>query len=462
MNWETILQVVITLFALAMISERIVEFLKKVLLPLIGRMFFSQKGGVINPGFFGLLAAFNTRQVNVPDFEEKREQLIIPLSVLVGIGVAGLSWDWFEPFLKGQNLKIHPLAGIFLVGILFSFGSKFWHDLLDLLFAIKNIRRNLSATNPGDLPGAKEWQAYLTMDEKALAEAVVQEEKNKLMTQYSSALVELSPLLVRDPRSSGGYKYVIAAYFRDKRPSGFPDYFRAPGANVWIGVKTIEDIGLPKAQRSPGYMVRNTNSFRHGSFGCIIQLEDSKKYMLTCAHVLVDEPGITNEQQVITQTRVWVGGTGEVLPVFQYHLGGAIGLDYALIGPVDERYSNEIATGASLQDSRSISAVDEGGIVTISVARHAMVIEKSSVLKNCCLPEQKIVFQDGSIQLLKHLIRIERITQEGDSGSIVYDDQGSVLGMVVAADDHFTYLLSIVAIFGEIKHGAKIMQPINI
>lgn len=457
MNWVTTVQVVITLSAFAMISERIVELLKKVLLPLIGRMVLVQNQGVVNSGFWGLLASFNMRMVNVPGIEERREQLILPLSFLVGITVAVLSWGWFEPFFKSQNFEVHPLLGSSFAGIFLSFGAKFWHDLLDLLFAVKNIRRNLASANPLDFSKGMQREAYLTVEEKTLAEAIIQEERNKLLTQYSSALVELSPLLIRDPRSGGGYKYVIAAYFRDKRPSGFPDYFRAPGTNVWIAVKAIEDIGLPKAQRSPGYMVRNTTSFRHGSFGCIIQLEDGKKYILTCAHVLVDEPGKIDEQQVISSTRVWVGGTGEVLPVFQFFLGGVVGLDYALVGPVDERYSNEVANLRSLQDSRSISAVDEGKVVAVSVARHAKVIEKPCVLKSYHLPEQQIVFQDGSIQLLKQLIRIEKITEAGDSGSIVYDDQDRVFGMVVAADDHFTYLLNIVAILGEIKQGAKIM-----
>jgi hypothetical protein len=353
-------------------------------------------------------------------------------------------------------MELNPFTGSILAGVLFSFGSKFWHDVLDLVLAIKNIRRNLSTANVADFSTASAWSAHLNKDEKALAEAVIHEEKEKLMLQYSSALVELNPLLVRNPQ--GGYQYVVAAYFRDKRPSGFPDYLRVPGSNSWMPIKYFESIGLPKAQNGPGYMVNNIQSSRHGSFGCLIEINDGSKYILTCAHVITDKPAEVDEQEILDQCMVMIGGTNETLGVFRYQFGGSKGLDFTLIGPVQDRYSNAITQDLSLVASRKVSAADEKKLFSISLARRAMIQEDYTTLRNHHLPEEPVTFHDDSIHTLKNLIRVDRITEEGDSGSVVYDPEGNVIGMVVAADEKFTYLLNINSILEEIQLGAKIAQ----
>lgn len=455
MDFEASVPVLLTLLAFAMITERIMELLKKAVLPFFGRMFGAKSETNIPSGFWGILANLNTRMSDQPAYEEKREQIIIPLSVLVGIGLAGICWTEIEVIFKSTNITIKPWLGSILAGILFSFGSKFWHDVLDLVLAIKNIRRNLADANVKDFSSAAAWSAHLNKDEKALAEAVIHEEKEKLMRQYPSALVELSPLLVRNPQ--GGYQYLVAAYFQAKRPSGFPDYFRVPGSNTWIATKYFEDLGMPRAQRSPGYMVRNIQSSRYGSFGCLIKLPDETQYILTCAHVIVEEPGNVSSDDVLNQTRVQIGGTNEILHVFRYEFGGDKGFDFALIGPVDERYSNAVAgEQQTLKLSRKVSALDENQLFTTSLARSAAIIEQSSLLKKSIIPELDVIFQDETVHRLKHLIRMDRITEEGDSGSVVYDAQGDVIGMVVAADEQFTYLLNIQNILSEIHAGAKI------
>jgi len=46
--------------------------------------------------------------------------------------------------LKAYLTIIANIIGFVGVGLFLSLGSKFWHDLLDLLFTIKNTRQHLS------------------------------------------------------------------------------------------------------------------------------------------------------------------------------------------------------------------------------------------------------------------------------------------------------------------------------
>lgn len=448
MQMDTVIPMILTVLALMMINERIVEIFKRLILPLIGRILSPKAEETIKPGLLGILASLNLRMVNEPAYEEKRNQLIVALNFLIGLGVAGCAWSWIGPFLA---LKINPIIGSFYAGVLLSFGSKFWHDVLDLLYVIKNTRRAPSMDgNTQDM--------MIKMNDKAMAEAVIYEEKRKLNTQYGSALVELSPVLIRDPHENSGFKYVIGAYFQEKRPSGFPDYFRVPGTNAWIKVKTIEGIGLPRAQCRPGSFLRNTNIGQYGSYGCVVRNKKNQRYILTSAHVITDQPGKIRTQDVLDQVQVWIASTNELLPVFQYEFAGAAGSDYALIGPVDERYTNLIGQDRTLQTSRAVSAIDEGIIVTTSLTSHTLISERSGVIKQHHISEQEVLFQDGSVHTLRNLIRLDKISTDGDSGAMIYDQHNQVIGMIVASDLAFTYAIKIESILAQLTGAYEIMH----
>lgn len=452
MQMDTVIPMVLAVLALMMINERIVEIFKRLILPFIGRFLSPKAEGVIKPGILGTLASLNIRILYEPAYEEKRNQLITALNFLIGLGVASSAWVWIGPFLKHQaDFKINPVIGCFFAGVLLSFGSKFWHDLLDLLSVIKNIRRASSAD------GNTQEMIKVKMDEKAMVEAIIYEEKRKLIAQYGSALVELTPLLIREPHERSGFKYVIGAYFQEKRPSGFPDYFRVPGTNTWIKAKTIEGIGLPRAQCRPGSFLRNTDIGQHGSYGCVIRNKNNQRYILTAAHVINDQPGKICTQDIVDQVRIWIAGTNELLPVFQYEFAGTTGSDYALIGPVDERYTNTIDKHRTLQTSRKVSALDEGIIVTTSLARHTFISERSGVIKEHNVAEQEVLFQDGSIHTLRNLIRLDKISTDGDSGAMIYDQDNQVIGMIVASDLAFTYAIKIESILAQLTGAYEIV-----
>ncbi|MDX2069501.1 MAG: hypothetical protein SFV55_13825, partial [Haliscomenobacter sp.] len=221
--------------------------------------------------------------------------------------------------------------------------------------------------------------------------------------------------------------------------------------------KAIEGLGLPKAQCRPGSFLRNINLGHHGSYGCLLGAKNGQHYILTCAHAIIDQPDHLDAPDYLHQGQVWISGTSELLPIFDCQFAGASGMDYALLGPVDERYTNTIGQKERLQAGRRVSALDEGSIVRASLTRHSFITERLTVLKQHHIPKQEVQFSNGSVHTLHDLVRLEKISIEGDSGAMIYDHNRQVIGMIVASDMAFTYALKIESILAQLSETYEIV-----
>jgi len=129
-----------------------------------------------------------TKRVNDPDAEKMREKRILGKNMLVGILLAlALKADAFQMLVSGEPGEVigwenvffydesnaldltlsnaqyfeslsfttkgvkpfvfwlFTLAGIGTTGVALSFGSKFWHDILGIIYQVKKARENLLA-----------------------------------------------------------------------------------------------------------------------------------------------------------------------------------------------------------------------------------------------------------------------------------------------------------------------------
>ncbi len=123
--WETIVTI---LFTLSLISERIGNFIK---------LQFSS-------------LSITTFEVET---EKKRESRILLISLACGIVTAVLAGADFFTLLKegslinlsdvGKNGSsiVKPIIGLILSGIFISLGSKFWHDVLDIVLQFSNLKK---------------------------------------------------------------------------------------------------------------------------------------------------------------------------------------------------------------------------------------------------------------------------------------------------------------------------------
>ncbi|MEN0054499.1 MAG: hypothetical protein AAGC65_12570 [Mucilaginibacter sp.] len=117
--WVTIVTI---LFALSMIAERIGNMIK--------------------------LAIPATRSKQLDDeSEKKREMLVMIISILCGLLVSFIAGaDLFALISKGvlnAADDFHPkaIAGKIFTGFFISLGSKFWHDMLDIVLQFGNLKK---------------------------------------------------------------------------------------------------------------------------------------------------------------------------------------------------------------------------------------------------------------------------------------------------------------------------------
>jgi len=177
---EGLVSLVVILLPLSFISERLANLLKLVL-PL---------------SWFGNLTA----REKDPAKEKKRELKILSISLAAGLAVSfAVKADLFSILHEGTigwnngPKGWHWILGCLASGLFLSWGSKFWHDLMDLLLEIKNGRKAKSET--------RETESRIMKME--LAEKIDPGSLPALMRNGSLTGMETLtlPLLKEDPRT---------------------------------------------------------------------------------------------------------------------------------------------------------------------------------------------------------------------------------------------------------------------
>lgn len=146
-----------TLVSLSLIAERIITWLK---------LYFGQLGKQLP--FFSNLEEDLTQRSSDPVQEKIRERKILGLTIVVCILIAlvinanlfeilsnrpptatlgwtGVVWAHGAGALTLQILR--TVLGCICCGFCISLGSKFWHDLLDMLLSVKTIKQNMANPN---------------------------------------------------------------------------------------------------------------------------------------------------------------------------------------------------------------------------------------------------------------------------------------------------------------------------
>jgi hypothetical protein len=145
---DKVIQPTIVLLILSLITERIVNFIK-----------FQ---------YNSLASKHNTY------FAEKiREKQIQTMSILVGIAIALIAkanlFDffkddfnlfWIPDDFKGWKL-LSNIVGSIISGMFLSLGSKFFHDLLDVLLQVKNLKRKLNEKADWEFDNINEVDDYI-------------------------------------------------------------------------------------------------------------------------------------------------------------------------------------------------------------------------------------------------------------------------------------------------------------
>lgn len=125
---NSIISIVLILLVLSLITEKVTDFIK------------------LN------INSMQKSKVPTLESERQREKKIHLLSITIGILIAIISnADFFkivetariESWKEVENISLLSFLGYIITGLFLSQGSKFFHDLLDTLLYVKNIKKSL-------------------------------------------------------------------------------------------------------------------------------------------------------------------------------------------------------------------------------------------------------------------------------------------------------------------------------
>lgn len=295
---DKLIAVTTMLFILSMISERIITFIK--LWCVKGRSFLFV---VVSDDVDTSIKATN------PVDEAKRSRSILAINLTVSFLIALMSkaslfdmfsfsdthpeiWNnlfsWqnetFSFSFKSVARLLSIIFGCVLTGSFISLGSKFWHDLLDLLLQVKNLKSKLNDKETYDIQNIQSLEQYVNTDYNELARICIEQNKTKIesLSNIESCFVGLSS----DPSNR---KPVIILYSSLNQGGNYPKSYKATlstGKMFTVSVEVIYGFDIPEIHLGIGDSICNTNTANiMGTICCGVQ-KGNKKYLLTCAHVL--------------------------------------------------------------------------------------------------------------------------------------------------------------------------------
>lgn len=445
---EKMLPLAAVLFLLSMICERIADFLKHYL---CGSKLFGIKDTL-------------TKYPQDTLKEKARDFRILKINVWCGIIVAtlfkadmimifnhmddpgktlGWSWDIFSTFYKNKYDLILMIPGIILTGCFISFGSKFWHDLLDILYQIKNTRRVLNDPEMHKVDNVDDLQKIISTYQSDFIKAAFEEARSKLMLNDNVSAVALK----KDTR--GSYYFEVKIKQRDATIEPTYVYVLSDGTPQSVTVKTLivnDEIQAHSIDLgSEIYEMRSSG--KKGTLGCIVKpldSNDSRRYILTCCHNVV-HPASNAEFVQPGQLKVGTSDLesnpiGTIYKAVRNHE-----IDAALI-EIDPLKFNTIMNSIPEIDEpknvRPLTDSDIGLAVNLYGANTGYHEGKvTSITANA-----KIKYSTDSFEIL-NMIAVENngvsVSDKGDSGCAVVDSNNAVVGLIVGGDSYTSYIIPI-------------------
>jgi len=473
---------IITLFLLSMICERLADFFKNYLGETstgTGRAI----GRLLNMG------DLTTR--NDPDSkeEDKRYYKILKINIWCGFFTAiALNADLFniikhgtEPFkaigwydttkIWDKNFEwtwnlipksISFIVGCFATGFFISFGSKFWHDLLDIVYQVKNYRRILADPETYKIDNIQSFDKVISTYQSDFIKAAYLEAKTKYMAMdYVKAIAIKSNDL--------GYYFELTVSRNDPNIEQFYQYLLDDGTLHKIPIRIVilkpNDNIIAHNIDLSSRVFDITQPASFGTLGVIVRPLDNNsqtRYLLTCCHNVIKP--LSKLPYVIPGSTVVTAGiqddtntTSRIGTVFQAERDFEMDAALVEIDPqIVPTIRNSIPQIGQPLQPRVLTNNDK------NVTRAFMFGGKTGREKGftegtvtSVYSTIKITYNSVSEFTIINTIAISNngrsISQSGDSGTCVVDDKSNVIGLVVAGNSEVTYVLPITTLLSKLK-----------
>jgi len=466
---EEIIQLVTILFLLSMVSERIADFLKH---NLSDSYLFR-----IKLKFFKI--GDTTTKYPADDLREnERAFRILKINIWCGIIIATilkadlikifnhiekagetLGWNTISLYASDkehwyQSVDYYFLIpGIILTGCFISFGSKFWHDSLDILYQIKNAKRILADPETYKIDNIENLKNIYNTYQSDFIKSAFLEARTKFMAMDSVKAIAIKSdeneyyfeLTVNeyDPAIGLNYQYVMNEGIVQNIPirivkMHIDDKIVAHAIDLSA---QVYDVDHPKNWGTLGVLVKSTN-------------EDSgKRYLLTCCHNVVKPfsklPYAQAGEVLITAGTFEKEKKIELGIVFRAEKDHEV--DAALIELNPEILSelrNYIPQIGIPQQARVLYESDKDLVrAYLFGAKSGVVAGRTEGIVTSIYNDIKITYNSNEEFTIINTIGISNegraISQPGDSGACVVDSNNNILGIVVAGNSKTTYILPI-------------------
>jgi hypothetical protein len=484
--WVTI---IITLFILSLISERLANLIKLYFQSLYeetpskkniktGRTIdFTQnpkENRDSSPGrFFGNL---RYRQQD-PDLEKQREKGIQTVAVICGILIAifsgadlfvliktGTTLDWQVWFKTHSpwalldvftNVKMfsHALGAVF-AGLFISLGSKFWHDVLDLVLYAGNLKRKLADTTTlGQIDNIKQLDEFIELYPSDMAQMAAVQWRQQITQEELSNVIRTSACT---RRVRGQIRPCLYVYLKDdKIPTNFQfEVQHSSGLRSPVEVIFIPFSELPRPHLSSGDTVFKNGGNMQGTLCCVVKSNFiAQNYALTCRHImdgtlkLVDAPVVAPTPGVVSN--------GQIIGTWQYELFNA-DYDVALIALPN---TNNLES-ASFTDTPHVPTPSDVRNTEVPVITQGRG-EKTGVLISVRTNQMTVFNYNGHLHEFEGLLEVATtdnpatsrpLTYSGDSGAMVYDSQTrKPLGMIIGGGNDSSFAIPLHKILNKIS-----------
>jgi hypothetical protein len=402
----------------------------------------------------------DTQIVTLEQDKADQEKEVTALSFVVGFVVAycfnanlfnlfkpalELGWGDTAPFVKEPWYALNPqyfdtgivaVIGFLLTAFFLAFGSKFFHDLLDTLLQVKNLKRKLNDKETYDIETAAELEEQLQYTQGQIVRLAIQQNKDWLekLPNFLS--------LHEGPDITAPDKKVAYLNITDNNISGLPTslmYTLTTGKKRAIPLKVIPNVKIASVA---GKVFNEKNDAYIGSVGIPLQL-DNELWLMTCGHVMMngDFDAKTQAGTLASPGRAkfCVEGT-EVFPGTWKYGYQDKEFDIALIQPDDP---HKIKPSGLLSDPLEVSKQ----LSRISVTFKGAVSSGDGYVFADEV-EEPIRFANQTVRM-KGLLKISAneklasISKPGDSGAALFTPDNRAVGIIIASNDFFTYAMSL-------------------
>lgn len=378
------------------------------------------------------------------DFQKLVDMAHDPLSINL---IKAVEFEFQNGFLIGIDEKALNVSflGIVFLSFFLSFGSKFFHDLLELLFQVKNYRKKAADLQTYQNEGLAEMKEYLDLTEGQLARMAIDQNRKKLQ-----ALANYHSLFAGRKKIGDVHRVLPILNITNANTEFIPlelQYQLPSGSRKSIELHVEPNVGPARASSRPGDPIaKEGTENRVGTLGCVLQNPKNQYFALTCAHVLNEGrhdsdycDGFLNDskkKEVKTNSDTigkWIFGYQNI-----FYDTAFVELDLNGIPPRSGMLEdccpyNEVTTGLQVSFSGNSTNNGSGKVVGILEGDEEIPVE----------------FANETIRM-KRLIMVSHedpdgsyhsISDEGDSGAVLFDENNAAVGMIISFNSKYTYAI---------------------